>query len=158
VILKNAKGISLVEVVIGSAIVLVIFSGLVSVFNFYFKHSINLTDNIKAEFLVEEGMEALRSMRDADFLLLSSLSGVGQRHLEWSGTAWIASSTPEIIDGIFHRDFVIESVHRDAFFDIASAGDIDEHTLKATVFVSWLENGATTTRSLETYFGNIFEI
>jgi len=153
--IKKNIGVGLIEVVIVSSLVLVIFSGLMSVFNFYIKKSVTLTDNIKAEFLAEEALEALRVLRDGDFANLSSLPRDTYRYLYWNGTGWLATSTPEVIDGIFTRKFKVFDVYRDGAGNIAPAGTLDAEILLAETSVIWQDNQATSTRTISTYLSNV---
>ncbi|MEK7120470.1 MAG: hypothetical protein AAB840_00065 [Patescibacteria group bacterium] len=155
---KNQKGITLMEVVIGASIVVLIFSGIVSVFNFYLRRSINTTDNVKAEILAEEGLEALRIIRDGGFSSLSNLSKNADYYLEFNGNTYLSTTTEELIDNTFYRKFRLYEVYRDGNLNIAPNGTLDADIVKASIFVSWYENDATTTRELSTYFANIFEI
>jgi hypothetical protein len=154
---KNSGGVGLVEVVIGASIVVLIFSGIVSVFNFYYRHSVNLTDNIKAEFLLEEGLEALRTIRDENFNHLKVLSPETSHWLFFTGTKWQATSSPVLIDSIYDRSFTTSPVYRDAGGALSSAGELDEDMLLVSVSISWSENTATTTRIISTYLANVFE-
>lgn len=155
---KTKKGAGLIEVVIASGIVMLLFSGIVSVFNFYLRRSINTTDNVKAEILSEEGLEALRVVRDSGFSNISSLSRNTDHYLEFNGSTFVSTTTAEIVDEVFYRKFRVYDVYRDASLNISESGTLDSDIIKCTVFVSWLENGATTTRELSTYLGNVLEI
>lgn len=155
---SKKQGIGLIEVVIVSALSLVIFSGLVSVFNFYIKKSVSLTDNIKAEFLAVEGLEALRALRDADFASLSALPRDTDRYLYWNGATWLSTTTPETIDSVFSRKFRVFDVYRDVNSNISSSGTLDANILRAEVSVIWTDNATTSTRVISSYLGNVFEI
>jgi hypothetical protein len=155
---KKDKGIGLVEVVIVSGLVLVIFSGLASVFNFYIKKSVSLTDNIKAEFLATEGLEALRTIRDSSYASLGTLPRDTDRYLYWNGAVWVATTTPELVDGIFERRFRIFDVYRNVSGDIAVSGTLDANILKTEVEVSWMDSATTSKRVISNYLGNVFEI
>ena len=155
---KLKKGVGLVEVVVVSALVLVIFSGIVTVFNFYIKKSVSLTDNVKTEFLAIEGLEAVRTIRDSGYASLGTLPRDTDRYLYWNGAEWVATTTPELIDGVFERKFRIFNVYRDASGDIAASGALDANILKTEVEVSWMDSATTSTRVISNYLGNVFEI
>lgn len=152
---SDRRGIGLIEAVIASALVTLIFSGLIAVFNFYLKNSVNLTDNIKSEFLAKEALEALRSIRDEDYALLSSLIRGNDYYLYFNGTKWTSTTTPQYVDN-FDRRIKVYDVLRDGAGNIAVAGTPDPDTLLLTTTVAWQEKGATTTREISTYLGNIF--
>ena len=59
--------------------------------------------------------------------------------------------------GIFSRTIVASSAKRDnTTEDISSAGTDDAGTKLITVTVSWLEGGATITKTLQFYIMDIF--
>lgn len=146
------------EVVIVSGLVLVIFSGIASVFNFHIKKSVSLTDNIKAEFLATEGLEALRTIRDAGYANISALPRDTDRYLYWNGAAWTATTAPELIDSVFARKFRVFDVYRNGSGDISASGTLDTNILKAEITVVWADNATTSERVISTYLGNVFEI
>lgn len=156
--IRSNKGIGLIEVVIGAALVFIIFSGIISVFNFYLKDSVSVTDNIKAEFLAVEGLEALRSIRDNGFSGIASLPRDTDIYLAFDGVRWFATTTPEIIDSVYARSFQISDVYRDSFGAIVSSGTLDSDIILGVVRVSWSDKGSVSERYLSTYLTNALEI
>ena len=89
-------------------------------------------------FLLEEGAENARIARDD----------------AWSNVA-VLDTSGQI--GIFSRTIVASSAKRDnTTEDISSAGTDDAGTKLITVTVSWLEGGATITKTLQFYIMDIF--
>ena len=122
---------SLVEVIIASAIVLFLSVALISANLAYYKSSNSNVKTVKSIYLVEEGIE------NASFLMKSN---------------WSASLTSDIIDQTYNRQFTIETVNRDANSDINQAGGtLDSNTKKLTVQVSYRDSSGTTTKSISTY-------
>jgi hypothetical protein len=154
----SKKGIGLIEVVVGAALILVLFSGIISAFNFYLKGAVSLTDNIKAEFLAVEGVEALRSIRDDGFGSFSGIPRATNNYISFNGSKWQSTTTPEIIDGVYSRSFQVRDVMRDGSGQIAPSGTIDPDTLLVEVRVSWADRGKNTERILSTYLTNAVEI
>ena len=110
----------------------------------------------EAAFLLEEGAEAIRILRDNAWSNISSLALGTDYYPTYSGGTWTLSSTPNTV-GIFTRKVIITSVKRDdATKDIASVGTDDLGTKLVTVTVSWLEGGTTVTKTLPFYIINIF--
>ncbi|MCX6701945.1 MAG: prepilin-type N-terminal cleavage/methylation domain-containing protein [Candidatus Zambryskibacteria bacterium] len=152
------KGFTLIEVVVGSAVCLVVLVGLLSAFTVTLKLSLANTSKVQASFLEEEGLEAVRILRDNGWNtnIASQSSGV-PFYLTFSGGTWQVTTTNIYIDGIFERKITLTNVYRGANQDIVSSGGVlDAKTRKATVSVAWSSGGATTTKSISTYFTNIF--
>lgn len=158
------RGISLVEVVIGTALILLALAGLVTSYSFYLKAGLKNTDSLKATFLLQEGVEAVTLMRDNGWSTLSSLATGTPYYLAWSGTSWIATSTATTTDGVFLRTFQLDDVYRkSADQDIVASSSPDIKTLdagtKAVMVRVITASGATTTLdiSIRTYLTNLFE-
>lgn len=151
-------GIGLVEVLVGASILSVAGVALVLTYGMYVKIAVVAPRPIQATFLQDEGLEAMRIIRDNSWTTISNLTLGTSYYLSFnaSTTAWTLSTTPQMIDGIFDRTIVVSSVNRDVNSDIASSGTIDTNTKKITVSVSWLKNGATTTKQLVGYLTNLF--
>ncbi|MEW5907765.1 MAG: hypothetical protein AB1643_01090 [Patescibacteria group bacterium] len=157
--IKNYKnGIGLIEVVIGSTIILLAFLGLMSVANMSLRILEVNNHNLQASFLLEEGVEAIKSFRDSGWNQnIATLSSGNNYYLDFNGASWQSTTTNIFIDNFFERKFTIEDVRRDADNDISTSGNIDPGTKKINVYISWVERGATTTKSISTYLTNIFE-
>lgn len=151
------NGFGLIEVIVGVAIISVSFLGLMSVANLSFKILQKSSNNIKAGFLLEEGAEAVKIMRDSGWSNISSLSNGVNYYLNFNGATWLTTTTPVYADNIFERKFVLSDVYRDTNDDIATSGAIDTGTKKITISVSWKEGGNTATQSFSTYITNLFE-
>lgn len=137
---NKQKGFSLLEVVIGLAVVSFVLSSLFSVSQISLKIINNDTRNIKAAFLMEEGVETAKILRD----------------FGWNANIKYASSTaPVYIDG-FERKIIFEDVYRNGNDDISSSGILDSDTKKVTVYVAWPEETGTTTKNVSTYITNLF--
>lgn len=152
------KGISALEIIIGLALISLSFLGIFSVSSTALKSIHNSTQEIKASFLDEEGLEAIKILRDTSWQNnINGLSVGTNYYLTFNNSIWQATSTNVYIDGVFERSFILENVYRDANDDIASLGTLDAGTKKITVLVSWISGtGATTTKSISTYLTNLF--
>ena len=110
----------------------------------------------QAAFLLEEGAEIVRILRDNDWANISSLTPGSDYFTVFAGGTWTLSSTPNTV-GIFTRKVSIQEVERDAGTgDITVSGTADEGTKLVTVSISWQEGGTLVTKSLQFYIFDIF--
>ncbi|TSC57914.1 MAG: Uncharacterized protein Greene041679_224 [Parcubacteria group bacterium Greene0416_79] len=156
----HPRGFSLVEVVIGAALILLSLIGLITAYSFYLKAGLKNTDRVKAAFLLEEGVEAVLLLRDGAWSNLSSLTGGTWYYLAWNGSSWSATTTETVVDSVFTRTFRIDEVYRrDSDKDIVAstspaAKSVDQNTKRVTVRVATDEG---VTGELATYLTNLFE-
>lgn len=157
---KQQKGFSLVEVILAISILLAIFLSASSFFLTALDVSETTTRHIQSTYLVEEGIEAIRALRDAGWTpYIMPLSTTTAYYLLWTGSQWSPTTTPQKTENIYTRSFVVEDVFRDAAtYDIASSGTFDRDTKKFTFTVAWpTTNGTgTSTETAETIIGNLF--
>lgn len=150
------KGISLVEVVVGVSLITISLIGLISAYNFYFRIALKDTTFIQASFLLEEGLEAARSIRDDDWDYIANLTSGNDYGFEYVDNSWQSTTTISSIDDFFYRTLVVSNVLRDSNDDISSSGMNDPNTKEITVTVSWFNNNSTTTKSISTYLTKLF--
>lgn len=148
---------SLIEMIIGISIVFVSIVSVVTVYHFFVRVSQVNAISVKAEFLLEEGVEAVRSVRDNSWTNFSAIPVNTEKHLSFLNGAWGVVDENNYIEGFFERKFIITDVYRDADDNIAETGTLDAGTKKVEVFVSWNDRGATTTKSTVIYLANLFE-
>lgn len=153
------KGFTLVEVVVATSIILVFLLALFGVNNLYLKSAFLNTDSIKATFLAEEGLEAMRFLRNSSWEdNILPLSAGTNYNLIFLSNAWIVNSSSDYVDNLFERRAVLSDVYRDVLDDIVtSGGTLDPYTKMVTINVSWSTRGATTTKSISTYLSNILD-
>lgn len=109
----------------------------------------------QASFLLEEGAEVTRILRDNAWSNISSLSAGTNYYPTFSGT-WTLSTTPSTI-GIFTRIIAVTNVNRDTTSgDISTSGINDPGTKLITVTISWSESGQTMSKVLSFYIMDIF--
>ncbi|MBU3668441.1 MAG: hypothetical protein FGM57_00570 [Candidatus Taylorbacteria bacterium] len=157
---RFTSGLSLVEVLIAAAIMTASVSSIIGAYGGLTALSIKNTAYVQAAMLLEEGAEAVKMMRDSGWSQnIASQANNTALGLAWSSsTGWRATSSVPLVDGFFYRTVTFSAVSRDAStFDIVtSGGNADSNTRKATISVSWFANGATTTRTIDTYIHNRF--
>lgn len=120
-LLSTNKGFSLVEVLL-SIVLLALLAGTFVSSLIYGQESERLAgDRARAVFLAEEGMEAVRNMRDENFSNLTT----GTHGLAISGNQWTFSGSSDVAD-VFTRSI--------------SISDIDANTKNVKVDVNWKQN------------------
>jgi len=157
--LNKIKGIGLIEIVIGVSVLAVSF---LAISGFYQK-ALNVsrgTDKLtQASFLLEEGIEVARFLRDENWQNISTLSTGADYYLTFDGSAWSTTTTSTLIDSVFDRILVVEDVYRDFNDDIVfSGGVLDTDTRQVEISVSWYDGTSTTTQIVSTYLTNFLEI
>ncbi len=151
------KGFGIIEIVIATTIISIAFLIMMSTASMSLKFSEKSTVRLKADFLLEEGVEAVKIIRDNNWTTnIASLSVGTDYFLEFNGAILVVSVNNILIEGVFERKFVVNDVYRDVNDDISSSGILDSNTKKITVYVSWSEDGSTVTRSISFYILNIF--
>ena len=152
--LKLNKGLSVVEVVIGAAIILVTVSATALAFQAIVRSAALANHITAAAFLLEEGVEATKVIRGAGWTNVSGLTHGTAYTLVFSGGTWTTQLSHQYIDGLFDRTIVVSNVYRDSGDNIASSGTLDADSKKITVTVAWREREATTTKTISTYVTN----
>jgi len=153
---QKQKGFGVVEIVIGAALISIVMFGLAASFQVALKLSRDTSHKTQAQFLLEEGVEAVRLMRDDAWAHIGELATSTPYYLVFSAGSFATSTTPVLIDGVYDRTVVLSDVYRDGNDDIAPAGTLDSSTKKVSVSVGWLSGGATTTKEVATYLSQIF--
>jgi Tfp pilus assembly protein PilV len=157
---KNSnKGISIVEVVVATTIMLVAVVSIVSLFGGLTSLAVKNAPKVQAAMLLEEGVEALRIMRDAVWTAnINNLSNSTTYRLVWQNSRWQATTTAIKIDSFFDRTFTFAAVNRDptSYDIVTSGGTLDTGTRLVTLNVAWFDGTATSTRTLQFNLYNSF--
>lgn len=156
--ISNKRGISLVEAVIGSAIAGIAIVAVIGVIASALARKSELTRTVQATVLAEEGIEAMRFVRDSGWATTSALTLNTDYFPVFNGVSWqVQTNQPGFVFGVFDRRIRVSSVSRDTNQDIVtSGGTVDPNIKYVTVTVAWSARGATTTKTYSTYLGNIF--
>lgn len=161
-LIKKNKGFSLIEVLIASAIISLCLFALVSAASEGYRLSKNTLRQNQANMLLEEGAEAVKSIRDIAWTNISSLTMGATYYLTFdtNSNTWTLGNSPiSPIDAIFTRTIVFSNVERSASDDIvSSAGSWDDPgTKKVTITVTWVSySGRTSSKTLSFYMSDIF--
>ncbi len=152
-------GFSLIEIILGIGMLTTV---LVSVSAYYIRLlavSQITTQHIQSAFLLEEGFEAIKLLRDESWSTkIAVLSTTTTYYLYWDGTKWTSTSTRQVIENVFTRSFRLTDVKRDAgSYNIDASGVYDPGTKKVAVSVVWQRRGGDfATDTAETYIMNLF--
>jgi prepilin-type N-terminal cleavage/methylation domain-containing protein len=154
---KYIQGFSLIEVLIAVSVLGVLAVVLMSSTNKGIILSNQALSEVQAGFILDEGAEAVKSLRDINWANISGVTDNTNYYLSFNNTTnlWSLSVTPSKIDS-FTRTVVFSPVYRDANDDIASSGTLDSGTKKVTITTSWPTNGNTISKSISFYISNIF--
>ena len=121
---KNmSRGFSLVEIVLASGVLALLSIIFLGILTYGQESTVRAAQRERAIFLAQEGLEATRSIRDQNFVNLTS----GNFGLLANGQ-WSLVSQPEIID-VFTRTI--------------SIADVDAHTKQVISKVQWKQSGAS---------------
>ena len=156
---NSSSGLTLVEVLIATSIILAFLLALSGVFHLYLKTAFSNGEVIKATELAEESLEVMRFLRDSswDANIVPLSLGVNYGLVLDLGT-WQATTTNIWVDNTFERTVVLSAVYRDPSGDIApGGGTLDPGTLLVVSNVSWWKDGATTTKSISTYLTDLLD-
>ncbi|MFH0804483.1 MAG: hypothetical protein V1896_02690 [Candidatus Zambryskibacteria bacterium] len=154
----NKTGFSLVEVLVMVFVATFSVFMIWRVYILYIKISLSNPSIFQASFLAEEGIEAVKFMRDNSWTsdIAPLIPGVFYT-LTFDGTVWGTTTTPAFIANRFDRRISVTNVFRDISGNIANSGSPDPNTKKVLVEVSWQKDISTTTRQITTYVSNIFD-
>ena len=155
--LRKNRGFGLIEIVIGSAIILSGILAIIVSYSTYVQFALSNEKNVEAVNLLEEGLEAMTFLRDKSWSSnVAPLSINTTYYLSFNGSYWVTTTTPQYVDGIFLRSISVDDVSRDSVDAIAASGTYDPNTKKITATVSFWQGHATTTQSISTYIANLY--
>lgn len=152
----DSRGISLLEIVLVLGLLTIVMAAMVQL-NLSAVSQVNSAAmSVRAKYLAAETLEALRSLKEADWANLSNLSADRAYYLSFSdiSRSWsIVSTDPGAIDGVFSRSFVLKQVRRDLATGriVEAGGSLDAKTLLVEATVGWQEKGAAKNIKLSTY-------
>ncbi|MCX6715744.1 MAG: type II secretion system protein [Candidatus Taylorbacteria bacterium] len=133
---KRGAGFSIIEIVIGAAIVALVVTAIASAWQFYVKLGGQSTRTTQAALLIEEGGEALQYLRDKGWASnIGNLATNTTYYLIWNGTDYVTTATPTLINNNYSRTVILSAVLRDASDNIATTGTADPNTRTATLSI-----------------------
>lgn len=157
IIHQNKTGFTIIEVLIACVIISVTTLALMSSATKGIELSNKALRQVQADMILEEGVEAVKSIRDTNWTTISNLTLNTNYYLSFSANAWTLSTTPSLLlDEIFNRIIVLSPVYRDSNDDIASSGTIDTGIKRVGVTVSWPSPSGVSSKNITFYIANIF--
>lgn len=154
------KGMSIVEVLVAVAVVAIVGFTFASGLSKSLALSFQALRTNQAAWLLEDTVEAVKSIRDTNWTNIQNLSTGVYYYPVFNTTTnlWSLTTTdPGSVDGIFSRKIMFSSVARDSNSDISAGGTNDPQTVYALATVSFLVGETTVTKNLEFYISNIFD-
>jgi len=156
----NKKGSGLLEIVIVVSLVALVVAASTSAAQLYLTYSMRNINNVKAGYLLEEGIEASKVIRDRSWITNIQPLPIGStRYILFQGGTWTPTTTPSLVDSKFVRTVQFNAAYRNPSADFASTGTLDPDAKLVTVTVSWPDpvTKVTTTKTLSTYLINLFD-
>lgn len=151
----NNKGFFLIEVVVAAAVIATVLILLLGSVQNSVEASQRSLERTQASYLLEEGAEAVKSIRDGAWTTISALTNGTTYYLSWSGSAWSLTTTASAVDG-FTRTVVFAAVNRNSNDDIVtSGGTLDSGTRKVTITTSWTAASTAKSESMSLYITDI---
>ena len=158
--MSKKRGMSVVEILVGSAVITIGILALIQAFGIYLRYALSNDKSIQAAYVAEEGLEVMGFLRDGTWSAqIHTLSTTTTYHLLWNGggSAWTTTTTPQYVDGVFLRQILVTDVFRDGGGEmVASGGTYDPDTKMVRVLVKYPENHSTTTVTMTTYLTNMY--
>ena len=153
------KGISLVEVIIASSIIGLSMIYISNVYGNFVKLSLENTDKVQAVFILDEGVEAIKTMRNFAWSTVASSTPGVDYYLVWQNNRWQSTTTKILVDNKFTRKYNVSNVYRDPITlnIVTSGGVLNTDSKVVNMDVSWSYKGSTTTKSTSFYMFNLYE-
>ena len=155
----ESGGFGIIEIIVASAIVGIIVFSMNQVNVFSLKASENASNRIEAVFLLNEGVEAIRFIRDKGWNANISPLLLGTDYfLSFTGTDYQLTTTAQpLISGKFGRTIRVFETKRNIHDDIDPAGTVDPLTKKFVITISWPNRTTAATESIEFYLTDLFD-
>ncbi len=160
------------EVAVGISIIFIALIGFTLGTRSLVRVSSDTAKESQATFLLEEGAEIIRALRDESWSSIQALNDTGltKYYFNWVGAApgWAIVATNTMIPsvpggpGVFSRSMTVHQACRNGSDDLITCGvapdpNADAGTRRFKIDVAWKNRrNATTTRSVELYLTNFF--
>lgn len=159
---SSKRGFSIIEIIVALTMLGIVVLTIAQFSQVFLRATRLVSERTQAVFLAQEGVEAVRHLRDVSWTdnIDTLVSGTMYYVAFTSSTPAYSLTTtePALLLDIFERTVTPYTVLRDANDDIIqSGGTTDTSTMRFVVDVSWRQYGATTTESVEFYLADLFE-
>lgn len=155
---QTEAGFSLVEIIVASAIISLSLVSIIQIAGQSLVFSRQSTNVYVAGTSLEEGVEAMRTIRDSGWGNISSLTSGTNYYLIFNNTTntW-ALSNVATSTGVYTRTVTVAPAYRDTSYNLTTTpGTLDTNSKLVTVTVSWFESTGQITKKLSFYLSNIF--
>lgn len=154
---KRNKGITIIEILISVAVMVSFMGSLYLALVLYIKIATAGPMHTSAVFLMDEGMEAVRTIRNESWTNIEDLGNNIPYWLFFDNNTWKATTTEQIVDGKFSVYFILEEANRDGDGKISNVGTVCSDTRKVIVFTEWEGLLGSSSVDVSGYVINIFE-
>jgi hypothetical protein len=135
---KIYKAFSSIEILLAICIFAIMTIGVFYLSMDVVQNDAKVSLDSQALFYAQEGVEAVISIRDRNFLNVVN----GTHGLVKTGGQWMLGPPPEVIDSTYQRKIIISDVYRNDQGNIDPEGDVlDISTKKVTSQVFWYDRG-----------------
>jgi hypothetical protein len=152
---QHARGVSLVEMVVVSAVLGTTMLFVIGGVRTSVQLSILSVERAQSAALLEEGAEVVRFLRDSAWTNISNKTVGTNYYPLFTGGTWTLTTTPTTI-GEFTRTVVFANAYRDGSNKFAASGTLDADSRLVTITNQWSTLSGTRTESLTLYISNIF--
>lgn len=154
----NKNGFGLVELVVGIAVIFVAFFGFMATTRDLLRLSESNTERLKVSYLLEEGVELARLLRDQGWqTFVVPLSTTTEYYFSFDPVTLLPKATTAPSSaGIFQRKFSVREVRRNLNKDISQTGAIDPDTKEFVITVTWPGIEGANVMSVGSYLTNFF--
>lgn len=150
------RGVTVVEVLIGTTIILVVLVGITSAITQIVQARGSINSDLKVLYLAESGHEYLRYLRDDDWSNIDGLTPDTYYYFDISTTSIAITTTPEVIAGEYTRRFHVRELYRDGSDDIV-ASTTGLGTVDPEGYEIWVDVGSSSgTTTLKGILTNLF--
>lgn len=155
---KKQKGISVVEIIVASAIIGISVTALTGAIQLYLKIVYQNTRETQAVMLLDETAEALQYLRDDSFVThFENIQESTEYTIFWNGIAYEFTTSTISLPYEMSRTITFENVERDASDQLSDSGTIDPNTKKANISITWPYANEQKTIEAELLIHNIYE-
>ncbi|MEI6480372.1 MAG: type II secretion system protein [bacterium] len=155
--ISKKHGFSLVEILVAASIMLIVAGAITSAFSKYILIARRNTNSVKAIYLLDEGVEIVKIMRDMSWK--QNIEPIqNDSPFRVDRKTYSTTDSAELIGGIFDRTFVFSEICRNGNGDISECPSetVATDTRKITVNVTWNDGNGTNTKTLSTNISNLF--
>ena len=152
----SKAGFTIIEVLIACVIISITTLAVMSAASKGIELSNKALKQVQMSMILEEGVEAVKSIRDTNWITISDLNTDTNYYLFFNLNTWSLSTTPSsLIDEVFTRTITLSPVYRDANDDIASSGTLDTGIKRVNITVSWISPSGVISKNMTFYLANI---